>query len=725
MSNPTRQEAIGRRSGGIPRAAATLLLAALVVPPPAPAAQQRPGFGATVARVRVDVIVIDADGRFVDDLHPGDFVLYEDEAEQRILSTQVVDLAAGTVAEFRGGTRAGGADAEPSRLAAAGLDTRPVSSATSGDFGAVIFFVDLPGLDRRNKDRFAEAWLELLDETDLIGVPRAVYMLDQIGRLRELAPLTLSVEELRDAVEAVRDAPLAQPGIRDRVLRVAVDLVADESADFLPMHVDDLNDLRTLEAQERARTRATFELLTQFCNAVSVRRGRTALVWVTSGVQLTESGPGTALALAYEEANEPGFEAGAIDRSRRTGSALFANLSTDSDITTLQRDLHHAANSANVSIYAVDPTPEAERRALPADVGVGSGILADLLTSPTVQSSLDALSDALWEAAEETGGQASIGATELDRALQGIDDDTSKFYLLSYEPPAPHGDGEAHSIRVEVRRPGVMVRQRSGYVDFGPEARESRALAAALVLPGAVSGQPVDARAFRGWSTEGEPVVKLVVSLEQTLVQQQNIFPENAFHDLHAVALDPEGQSVDEFHQQMRRPGPTAPSVRSGERPTVYVHEWTLAPGSYDLRVAVRDGVSGEIGAARLDVEVPLPTTGWSASDLMLAVTDQAGASQPLASSSVMPDEALLAYVEVAGGIDPVLSGHLLAADGSEPFLTLPEIPLVKDSAGIHRGALRMRRLPPGDYTLEIKVADRTADEERTYQVPLQVLAWL
>ena len=72
----------------------------LVVPLSTTASQQQATFSATVARVRVDVIVTDAAGRFVDDLRPEEFVLYEDGVEQRILSTQVVDLAAGRITEF-------------------------------------------------------------------------------------------------------------------------------------------------------------------------------------------------------------------------------------------------------------------------------------------------------------------------------------------------------------------------------------------------------------------------------------------------------------------------------------------------------------------------------------------------------------------------------------------------------------------------------------------------
>ncbi len=695
--------------------AAALAVAALLVPASVSSVQQRPSFGATVARVRVDVIVTDEEGRFVADLRPDELVLYEDGAEQQILSTQIVDLAAGTVTEFRRAAPSG-ADA------AANFDTRPVSSVTSGEFGALIYLVDLPGLDRKNKDRFAEAWLRLLDESEPHGIPRAVYMIDQVGRLRELTPLTLSLEALRDAVVAVRDAPLTRPGLRHRLLRVAADVVAADAADFVDPSANDLNEIRILETQERARTRATFELLTQFCSALSARRGRTALVWVTSGVQLTEGGPGTALAVAYMEISDPEFNAGTVDRSRRTGSSLFSYLSIDSDLTGLQEALHQAANSANVSIYTIDPTPRADYRSLATDMRVRGPGLSDLLNSSIVQSSLEGLQDALWQAAAETGGQAAIGATDLGEALRNVVEDSSRFYLLSYAPPAPHGDGEFHSISVEVRRPGVRVRQRSGYVDYAPEVRDARALGAALMLPGAAKGLPVDARFFRGWSAQGEPVVKLVIALEQSLAQQQIGLPENAFHQIHAAALDSDGRLVDELNLQMSPPGGLSRKVRSGERPTVYVHEWALPPGSYDVRVAVRDGVSGNIGATRLDVEIPASPEAWSASDLMLAVTDGEGPPLPLTSNTVLSDESLYTYVEVAGGTDPVITGQLFRGDDTQPFAPLPETPLVKDSSGIHRGALRLRNLPAGDYTLEFVVIDRTAGEQRTYRARLQVL---
>ncbi len=62
----------------------------------------------------------------------------------------------------------------------------------ASNLGAMIFLVDFPGLDAKDKARFAGAWEHLLAETEAFEVPRAAYMIDQTGRLRELSPLTLA-----------------------------------------------------------------------------------------------------------------------------------------------------------------------------------------------------------------------------------------------------------------------------------------------------------------------------------------------------------------------------------------------------------------------------------------------------------------------------------------------------------------------------------------------------
>ena len=79
-------------------ATSAVVAAAIAVAPGASAFQQQ-RFEATVSRVRVDVIVRDGDGDFVDDLGAADFRIFEDGREQQILGVQLVDLPGGVLVD--------------------------------------------------------------------------------------------------------------------------------------------------------------------------------------------------------------------------------------------------------------------------------------------------------------------------------------------------------------------------------------------------------------------------------------------------------------------------------------------------------------------------------------------------------------------------------------------------------------------------------------------------
>ncbi|MEZ5421331.1 MAG: VWA domain-containing protein [Vicinamibacterales bacterium] len=71
---------------------------------------------------------------------------------------------------------------------------------------------------------------------------------------------------------------------------------------------------------------------------------------------------------------------------------------------------------------------------------------------------------ALREITDDSGGRTEIGRTarDLDPATENIADELSKQYYLGYPAPG-HKDGRWHTIRVEVNRPGYLVRARRGY----------------------------------------------------------------------------------------------------------------------------------------------------------------------------------------------------------------------------------------------------------------------
>jgi hypothetical protein len=65
--------------------------------------------------------------------------------------------------------------------------------------------------------------------------------------------------------------------------------------------------------------------------------------------------------------------------------------------------------------------------------------------------------------AENTDGLAIVDSNDLAKGLRRVVDDLSSYYLLGYYSNGPL-DGKFHSINVRVKRTGVQVRARRGYL---------------------------------------------------------------------------------------------------------------------------------------------------------------------------------------------------------------------------------------------------------------------
>jgi VWFA-related protein len=733
--------------------------------------EQRPVFGATVSRVRVDVVVTDGDGNFISDLTPEDFVVFDDGVEQPVLSLQLVDLRAGVVTDLISGTSLGAAplpepDEAPAEVAAEeppaaaaqpdffGHPTPPESEAAETDttapsppegnpaseLGAIIYLVDGTSISTGARRKFSDAWSDVLAQTGDLNAPRAVYILENTGRVREIVPLTFDLEPLRGAGEVIRDEPSYGTDINARIIELTREMEYE-----VPGFE---RKVRRYEFEERMRSINTLDTLTNFCDALMSRSGRTALVWVSTGVKLTYGGPYAALLAGQANAERdetfftPEISVEAQDDAEEEidpyADVEFIWFATDPDLRARQERLHEAANSANVSIYSIDPTPVSEVRGIGFDPGLRTSDSSHVMNEMDVQGSLDGLRDTMRQASHETGGEAMIHAGDLSLVLRRIEEDSSRFYLLTYSTPEPLGDGEYHGIQVQVRRDDVNVRERTGYVDLAPVERRTRSIAAALMLPGTVTAKPLEVQAFNMWTDDGEPVVDLAVTVER----EADVWISPAarvskpWKELHVMALDNDGDIVDEFHIEVQPPGPPLPEgepelgegVTTAEvlvpslRPYVYVYNWPLAPGTYDVRLVLKDEISGELGARQVTIEVPEPPASndfWRTSDLMMTVSDGVSPSQPLVDGKVVYGERLEMYVEVAGGVEPSISGNVFGEYSDDALAELPELALPVDEVGIYRGALWLEGIPPGNYTIEVRVTDPAAGREREFLVPL------
>lgn len=139
-----------------------------------------------------------------------------------------------------------------------------------------------------------------------------------------------------------------------------------------------------------------------------------------------------------------------------------------------------AANRGNVTIHVLDPRPL-------GSVGFGG----------------DAV---LRRIAGETGGRTIVQTNNPARALRGVIDDASAYYLVGYSPTRQVNDGTFHRIAVKVKRRGVDVAARRGYWAASDKELTAAAEAAstpvdtALVAALASMSESASGRAVDVWS---------------------------------------------------------------------------------------------------------------------------------------------------------------------------------------------------------------------------------
>ena len=132
-------------------------------------------------------------------------------------------------------------------------------------------------------------------------------------------------------------------------------------------------------------------------------------------------------------------------------------------LTLLQR-----ANRANVSFYPVDA-----RGLVVFDQPTNFDI------APTAdQAGLRHRWDFLRDMAAQTDGQALLDNSNLARDMQKVFRDIGSYYLLSYYSTNTKLDGRFRRLRVEMKRDGLNVRARPGYL--APTESEARGAGAAM-----------------------------------------------------------------------------------------------------------------------------------------------------------------------------------------------------------------------------------------------------
>jgi len=412
------------------------------------------------------------------------------------------------------------------------------------------------------------------------------------------------------------------------------------------------------------------------------------------------------------------------------------------------REVIAAATRANVAVYGVDPRGLTsagddliEVQSFPDDTSAGLGTGSLFNEVRTAQDSLRVLS-------EETGGFAVVNRNDFATAFQRIVDDNSAYYVMGYYSTNDRRDGRFRKIEVKLNnRPGLVVRARKGYVaprGRAPEAKPTTATSASpelrdaiespLPLPGLPLG--MTAVVFKGPAPKGSVVISTLVN-GSTLpfTESAGMFKNDL--EVMAMATDEKGKTTysDRNTVNLNMKPDSANRVRAtGFR---VIQSIDLAPGRYQLRVAVREGNTRKAGSVTFDLEVPdfakipLSMSGLAITSAMSGAAPTIRPKDPLEKllpgplssyREFVPLDEIALFAEVYDTIKQAHKVEIAATVKAEGGQTVFQTREERDSSERGGGAggygftarVPLTGMAPGLYVLRVEATARVGDRDTT-----------
>ncbi len=676
-------------------------------------AQQDQVIRITVNLVQIDAVVTDSKGRHISNLTADDFEILQDGKVQKIAGLNYVSLVNPSPTAPKPVAAIKGKDAAPI------LPNAQQKITASAVKRTVAFVVDDLGLSFESIAAVRDALKKFIEKdmqpNDLVAV-----LLVSKG-MGALNGFTTDKRMLLASVEKLRWNHMSRVGV----------------SSFAPIGSEDAGSADQL--RNEMFTVGTLGALTYVVEGLRELPGRKSVIAISENIRVFSMD-------------------GSNDRAKRSVEHL-----TD------------VANRSATVIYTMDPRGLPTLSVSAADNT--NGKTPQQIAELPAQRSQEYFEsqDGLAYIANQTGGKFIHDSNDLAGGIRSVMEDASGYYLVGYIPSEETFNKNFHKIKLRVKRPGLSVRYRNGFLgvpDSGPPpppADKTDQLKRALFSPFGTSGINLKMTSLLGATEKVEPFVHTLLYIDCSNLQftkEENVElpplrvppppppaavkpgepakppsipatppvpPAKRFGTLYTDTLDvmvvnvgEDGKVIDSSYKTytVKLEEQQYNDIRKTGLIYTVQHPIKKA-GAYQIRVAVRDGGSALAGSASQFMQIP----DLSKKRLTLSGLFMSAKSQEIGSNSAVrifhPGQSVIFAYQV---LNPKPNGE------KAPELS-SVVKLFRDGTMIHQGKpndLKLgvfgpaarnytggqlslgTKLAPGEYVLQVLVTDKLAKEKES-----------
>jgi len=296
--------------------------------------------------------------------------------------------------------------------------------------------------------------------------------------------------------------------------------------------------------------------------------------------------------------------------------------------TTVSRDLGVAkelimlANRSSVVIYTIDARGVQYTGLTAAD---NTTVITGVPTAnPTLRSTISGRRDILANTraglkyiAEQTGGFAIVNTNDIGRGIRRVAQDQS-YYLIAYQPEEETFDPETrrfHTLKIKVKRKGLKVRYRSGFFgvskvddDKIPDKTNELAIVTAIKSPFSISDINLQLNALFAVDKQNQMLIRSFLHIDANDLKF-TVEPDgkkSTAIEILAANVSANGDIEDQFSKIHKITVSEKRYEVIKREGLIYYFVFPIKrDGGYEMRVALRDTVSGKTGTASKFIKIP------------------------------------------------------------------------------------------------------------------------